>query len=119
MDSPPRAPVCGCDDVTYWNASVAAVTGMSVKAQGECKAPKTCNEMGLKCATGAKCNLHLLNLGVCAALNHSGSCWMMPKQCPQILIGPLFRACGANMCTPECDLIKAETAYASDNTCPQ
>jgi hypothetical protein len=119
MDSQTRAPVCGCDDVTYWNPAVAAVAGMSVKAQGECKAPKTCNEMGSKCAGGAKCNFHLVSANACAALNHSGTCWMLPKQCPQVVIGPQTRECGANTCTAECDLIKGEKAYWTDNTCPQ
>lgn len=118
-DGPTRTPVCGCDDVTYWNASVAALAGMSVKAQGECKAPKTCAEMGAKCSAGAKCNYHLPNGGACGALNHSGTCWMLPKQCPQIIIGPQTRECGANTCTPECDLIKGEKVYWTDNSCPQ
>jgi hypothetical protein len=118
-ESQTRMPVCGCDDVTYWNGTVAAARGMSVKDMGECKAPKTCNDMGVKCPQGTHCNAPLANQAGCVALIHPGTCWALPKMCPMIVIGPKTRACGAASCEAECDLVKKDAPYYSDNTCPQ
>jgi hypothetical protein len=117
-----RAPICGCDGVTYWNSSVAAKHGMPSQATGVCQPEKTCGGFAnLMCPTpGASCNYHIGDKSVCGASDLGGTCWMVPAVCmPQLGFGPLTRACGSLSCTDECNLIKLQQPWYDDNTCPQ
>lgn len=115
-----RAPVCGCDGVTYWNLSVSASHGMAVQSSGVCSPAKTCGGIaGLPCPAGAACNYHLADKAECGASDLAGSCWAIPSTCPQILIGPTQHACQSSSCTDECNLIKLMTPWYDDPTCPQ
>jgi len=115
-----KSAVCGCDGVTYWNASVAAHNSMSVKGTGACTTgAKTCGGIaGLKCPTGTFCSYNVSGSNMCNVSDIAGSCWGMPATCPTILIGPSTRACKATTCSPECQLIKAGSTWYTDNTCP-
>jgi hypothetical protein len=53
--SPRFDPVCGCDDVTYDNACLAAVAGAGVNHAGPCEGDLTCGAGGPACATGDFC----------------------------------------------------------------
>jgi hypothetical protein len=115
-----RNPVCGCDDLTYWNASVAGHRGMSVKGTGECP-PRTCGGIGtIPCPIEAAwCNMKILTSTLCLATDPAGTCWVLPSACPSGPgIGPNTRACGASACKSECELIRAEQPWYADNTCP-
>jgi len=115
-----RNPVCGCDQVTYWNASVAAAHGMAVQATGACSPGKTCGGIaGIPCPAGASCNYRLNNISECGGADMGGTCWVLPATCPTIMIGPTQRQCGAGMCDDECSLIKVGVYWYEDNTCPQ
>lgn len=117
-----KNPVCGCDDVTYWNSAVAAHASMSTKSSGACAAPaKMCGGIaGLACPTGALCNYQLNGSALCAVSDRAGTCWFLPAACPSGPgFGPNTRACSENSCTADCALIKAGKAYYMDNTCPQ
>jgi hypothetical protein len=115
-----KAPVCGCDGVTYWNETVAGHAGVSVTAKGECKTGKTCGGLvGAQCPSGTFCNYALSSAAACAISDMAGKCWGVPTKCPTILIGPTTRACGGKACTGECELIKKQSGYYTDNTCPQ
>lgn len=118
-ESQSRAPACGCDGVTYWNASVAARHEMSVLAGGECKAPKACGGFaGLTCPAGSTCNYRLPNKATCSVADYGGTCWAIPASCPPIVIGSQSRACGSASCTDECNLIKLQTPWYADSSCP-
>lgn len=116
-------PVCGCDDVNYWNDDVAGARGMSVKAKGECAKPVTCGGPGptraCPAGLGLSCDMMAGNAVQCAAQSVPGVCWALPKTCPTIVIGPDTRGCGQVRCASRCDLVRAEATYYRDVTCPQ
>lgn len=112
--------MCGCDGVTYWNATVASTRGMPVSTTGECVGGKMCGGFAnLKCPAMALCNGNLADKTACSASDLGGTCWAMPSMCPAIGIGPTQRACGAAMCAAECDLIKTGATWYEDKSCPQ
>ncbi len=112
--------VCGCDGVTYWNATVAENKGVTPNTSGECAQGKTCGGIAsLKCPAGTNCNFHLQNKGACAISDATGTCWGLPAQCPTVVIGPLTRQCNSLKCTEQCSLIKAGVTWFDDVTCPQ
>ena len=116
-----RGPVCGCDGLTYWNTSVAAHRGMSVKTTGVCTSSVTCGGIAaIDCPGNAFCNYEA-DISYCSISDPGGNCWVMPSTCPTpgIGFGPRTRACGAPTCGYECQLIKAQTPFSVDTTCPQ
>jgi len=84
------APVCGCDDKTYASACVAARTGISVRAAGECKGAagpgiaegKLCGTRGVpgECAEGLYCAYK----SQCGATDAGGACTKKPQACTKI-----------------------------------
>ncbi|MFO0613309.1 MAG: hypothetical protein U0414_12010 [Polyangiaceae bacterium] len=120
-DDPIEQPVCGCDGSTYWNAALAAKKGVSVSAMGECATPDLCGgKTGAMCDAGATCNYRVDSDVDCNIADLSGVCWVIPDTCPAVTgFGPNTRACGSLSCTDECDLIKLQTPWYVDNTCPQ
>jgi hypothetical protein len=110
-------PVCGCDDVTYWNETIAHGHGVSVKANAACTTGKTCGGIAnLKCPADTFCNYEGGSVTACAASDAAGKCWGVPAACPSAG-GAKFRACGA-ACNGRCQQIKAESTFYSDITCP-
>ncbi|CAN5887355.1 hypothetical protein BH11MYX4_BH11MYX4_55500 [soil metagenome] len=116
-----ESPVCGCDDITYWNDNVAAARGMSVKAKDACKSAVKCGGPGptKACPAGFSCDMEVASAGGCAIQSAPGVCWALPKTCPAILIGPVTRACGAGACEGRCQLVDKQETYYRDNSCPQ
>ncbi len=115
-----KTPICGCDGVTYWNETVAQNHGVSTQTTGECNPGKTCGGLAnLKCPLGANCNFKQSSSGGCAISDPTGTCWGLPAQCPQIVIGPQTRQCNQQKCTEACALIKAGATWYDDNGCPQ
>jgi hypothetical protein len=123
-----QAPVCGCDRLTYWNATVAADNGTSVRADGACAAGAVnsiaCGGVqNVNCPAGSFCNLEQAADTTCNA-NAAGHCWMLPATCPALPAGttPTTRRCvggGVNPpCMPACDLIRTERVFITDATCP-
>jgi hypothetical protein len=120
-EMPDKNAVCGCDTLTYWNASVAASHGVATSGAGACMPGKTCGGFGgFMCPAGASCNYGGADKSVCQIADGGGTCWVLPAQCGMVVgFGPQTRACGAMVCTDECDLIKQQVAWYPDNTCPQ
>ena len=111
--------MCGCDNVTYWNVSVAKKQGQAVASNAACAPSKTCGGFAnLKCPGAASCAYLLADSSGCNIADGGGTCWAMPAVCPPIVIGSKTRACGAGKCGDECGLIKSSTSYYADSTCP-
>jgi hypothetical protein len=110
------APVCGCDEVTYWNETVAAQYLTGVKAAGLCDRPRFCNA-DQPCPLGQSCALAASQRTACTRVMQ-GSCVGLPDTCPAT---PQGVACDPNapLCSSLCEVMKATgTAiahYAFDN----
>lgn len=101
------SPVCGCDNVTYWNGSVAAERGISTKASGTCGSPISCSGQN-KCVKGTYCNKGGNNVSSCA-MGGKGTCWGIPDSCPKELFA---YECSSQKCDKSiCELIKNERAF--------
>ncbi|MBN1960705.1 MAG: hypothetical protein JW841_07140 [Deltaproteobacteria bacterium] len=89
-----KAAVCGCDNKTYNNECFAAMAGVRVAYEGECKVdpdpdPKTCG-IDKKCNEGFYCLLNECNA-------NSGVCEKIPTICP-LQTDPLLKedVCGCD-----------------------
>jgi hypothetical protein len=120
IEAPDRKPVCGCDGVTYWNASIAVEAGASVKISGECVGGKSCGGFASQpCPASATCNYRLTGKDQCGAADFPGTCWALPSTCPAVIgFGPSSRACASLSCTDECTLIRLQTLWYADAGCP-
>jgi hypothetical protein len=114
---------CGCDGVTYFNDCLREQVGISSSTAGECGAlGKSCGGIAsIPCPTkGAICAFLLSNSAQCGIMDPMGSCWVIPSQCPGIVIGGDYRPClGAIACQPLCNAIQKGGPYFHDSSCPQ
>ena len=117
------APVCGCDGVTYWNASYASSLGKTTGATGACTGAgvKACGGFaGTRCPTGDDCIEDRTHFGTCSVADGGGACWAIPSSatCGVGLGG--YRQCTgtAGRCTDYCSAVKSKTAFMKDATCP-
>jgi hypothetical protein len=104
-------PVCGCDTVTYWNASLAAKKNVSVAFAGPCKTVPS-GGIGItpcttSCANGGSCNNGVSGSGACAGA--SGACWGMPVTCPSETHA--YLPCAGGACAGLCSSIKSGAPY--------
>jgi hypothetical protein len=123
VNQPPAfVPQCGCDNVTYWNETIAGVYGANVKAPGTCptNTAATCKPgvAAAKCATNRSCNVDTTQCGVPLV---SGYCWGLPTVCPG---EATQRACGGGIgfsgpCLSYCEAVRNEKVFSKDtNNCP-
>jgi hypothetical protein len=117
-------PVCGCDGVSYWNATIAAVHGAAVRAAGACTQPHQASCGGLiyhPCPNEARqyCDHGRDDQVGCGGADMPGVCWAMPTQCPLIMFSQ-ERQCVSlgGTCLNRCEAIKDETPYFHDQSCP-
>jgi hypothetical protein len=87
------APVCGCDDVTYSNACLAASAGVSVAAHGECGSGSGALQIGDACGgfrppDSPDCDKGLFCQyqpgALCGAADAPGECVAIPEICNEI-----------------------------------
>jgi hypothetical protein len=106
-------PVCGCNGLSFWNASVASTYGMSVHHTGACSSMEgavPCTGES-ECATyGASCMLQALS---CTA-DPAGICMVPHDSCD--LTSPMARNC-ENTCKKVCTLIKTSEMFHSPDGC--
>jgi hypothetical protein len=109
------APVCGCDESTYWNADVAHLHGVPVGGAGACPGPlATPCGPNTPCPSGQLCNRPVADAAGCAGAI-TGECWSVPAQCP--LTGPMGRACSNGQCATQCALMQSQNPWYADPAC--
>ncbi len=120
VESVNRNPQCGCNGVTYWNATVAAKSGMPIRQNGACDgtSAETCGGISLVgCSGDTSCNYRQKSKNDCTTVAPSGTCWKVPTApCAN---GALHaHPCGSAMCVDECSVIKAQAPWYDDLNCP-
>lgn len=119
-------PVCGCDGVTYWNATYAASLGQSVRGtKGACTTgAATCGGFaGKACPHGTDaCIRSYDSASFCSAADMAGVCWSLPSDgtCPAVIFKDRS-VCGSGgfgKCISTCEAIKNGTPFYRDSTCP-
>jgi hypothetical protein len=78
------APVCGCDDVTYFNDCVRQGAGIAFSTPNECEQNTVpCGGPDHKtCASGQTCALLLGPAPHSCGPDSPGRCWVLPASCP-------------------------------------
>jgi hypothetical protein len=120
IPAPGPALVCGCDNVTYWNESVAAHDfGVNITSSGkQCPSNTAAPCNNGKCDGKRSCNLGVSGGNQCGA-NNTGTCWGLPAICP--LGGGQYSQCGGSGsadCDSPCASIRMEQPFYFDNRCP-
>lgn len=105
-------PVCGCDGLTYWSSTVAALRGMPARHNVACPsgADTPCDASQL-CPGGAGVFCRKSRKNCVDALG--GACWVLPGDCAGTT--SQVETCPAKNCVNECALIKQGGAF--DQSC--
>ena len=106
------AAVCGCDGVSYWNASYAASLGQSVG--GTACATDDCT----KCPGGTTC-LKVWSTVACTGAVAVRGCWAKPTDasCAGVTTDKSYGACGTATCTKRCEALLAGTSIWLNGGC--
>jgi hypothetical protein len=104
------APVCGCDNVNYWNDCLRQQVGVSgqSESQGPCPQSAPCQgPTGSGCpGAGASCAQVASSLqGPGAPV---GTCWVLPNACPT---GPGVTTSAQPPCQSLCDAIQSGVPF--------
>jgi hypothetical protein len=111
--------VCGCDNVTYWNESVAAQDyGMNITSSGaQCPLATNAPCNNGQCDGKRSCNMGVSSANQCNVAV-TGKCWGLPLVCP--LGGGQFSQCGGGGsadCFSPCKTIRDEQPFYMDSRC--
>jgi len=117
------APVCGADQLTYWNACLLQKAGVAQINVGECTSPAVCYiTIAPKCPSGAACvTLYLTETGCQDSTNGLGTCWVLPPVCPsgQAIWRQGCEVAGPGLCFERCAAIKQGGWFVQDTiNCP-
>lgn len=123
-ESPTYEPVCGCDNVVYWNESVASRRYRVAKRNdGMCESHRRCAKLN-PCEYRQSCVYEALEISNdvlvregsgCMNPARVGYCWGTPTVCPSeprvkdCAVGPWTATRGGSvpLCSPMCELMTA------------
>lgn len=127
------SPACGCDNVNYWNASVAASRfRVAIQNAGRCEKALVCCK-GYGCSgvcevhSGLTCvaNEGFEAMGGCnsGAIGIAGLCWGGPTTCPSGPNVPRVQRCNSlsvrRRCMPRCQAMFAVSEnFIESSQCP-
>jgi len=120
-EGPLPDPQCGCDGVTYWNATVAARARMPLRDKGVCPLgpatpTKVCGGVaGAACKPGQSCSMLMKGSPDCSMTDPQGQCWQLPLICPNdpaVNDGGAYARCDEPMkCASFCQMVRAELPF--------
>jgi hypothetical protein len=116
-------PVCGCDGVSYFNATIGESKGAAISHAGACLPGEAiaCVKGVTPCGVGIFCSAEVATIGTCPNTPNQavpGTCWGVPLACD--VAGPKGRGCvpPGQPCADTCSLIQSQNAWHADATCP-
>jgi hypothetical protein len=112
------APVCGCDDVTYWSSEHAASVGRSVRSKGDCRAIGRSLRCGtvVACPSGAICVRERDTASACMT-TIDGACWSIPARAACDASAMEFAPCGESACMRRCDAVRSGKPFSPSPSC--
>jgi hypothetical protein len=120
-DTAPYGPVCGCDNVTYFNNCLREVNGIASYTDNECMNPGCGGPDSTQCPSYATCaQLHELPQDHCQE-PEPGRCWVVPAQCPTTSSSDRWDSCSplGSVCVDTCTAITNGGSYQRDPKCPE
>lgn len=130
-------PVCGCDDITYWNDCLRRTVGVPAMRPGECgNTALLCGKGGPGgpgggpggppggegCPPGAACARLLPPdfTGAMCPFDVPGTCWALPALCPDRGGPDRWISCdpGRTSCVSTCDAIRTGVPHRRATSCP-
>jgi len=113
-------PVCGCDNVTYFDHCLRQASRVAAETMGPCPGFTCGGPSSTPCSGIAVC-AQLLGIGPeqCSPMPE-GHCWVLPAQCPPPSQGMnLWDSCQLGPhCLDTCDALRAGGSYTRAVMCP-
>jgi hypothetical protein len=117
---PTESPVCGCDNITYFNDCLRQSNGAAASTDGPCMtSPLLCGgPANAGCPAPALCAQLGLSHGPCDDV--PGTCWVVPAHCPSTPPPDLWDSCDpeGSQCLDTCSAITKGGAYRRSERCP-
>jgi hypothetical protein len=119
---PTEKPVCGCDQITYFNTCLRQSAGIVFETANECafdNATPCAGEQNLDCPDGSQCARLLGSKGPCQD-DFPGTCWALPATCPTPIPGAdRWDSCAnpSMSCLDTCTAISGGGAFQRSPPC--